>query len=163
VKEQHRIFARNIAKGVPPMEAYVNAGFSAKSAKTLAYRLLDNVGVQAEIARIREKAESAAIASLVERREFLSRVIRGEEKEEHVTKAGEVVQAAPGLGARVKAVETMDKQESVYVTKTQDITELRNQLAQLRSLMSPGAYRELIQALASLSSNVSDDTSATIQ
>jgi hypothetical protein len=65
--------------------------------------------------------------------------------------------------ARIKALDTLLKAHGAYVTKTQDITDLRAQLQSLRPKMSPGAFRELIAALAGPASNVSDDTSATIQ
>ena len=64
------------------MEAAIFAGYSEKSAHNNAYRMLENEGVKAYIAKLQEEIDSKSIASLREIQEFRTRIVRGEEKDQ---------------------------------------------------------------------------------
>ena len=64
------------------MEAATFAGYSEKSAHNNAYRMLENDGVKAYIAKLQDEIDSKSIASLREIQEFRTRIVRGEEKDQ---------------------------------------------------------------------------------
>jgi hypothetical protein len=128
------------------MQAYVNAGYSEKSARVNAYRLLQNEDVKLEIARIRTLAESKATAEIAA--EVTGPVLSIQQCLEGLSRLATAAESDMDLSAATKALDTLLKAHGAYVTRTQDITDLRAQLQSLRPKMSPGAFRELISALA---------------
>lgn len=62
-------------------QSAIRAGYSAKTASAQGCRLLKQVRIQEYISAIRERLESDKIASIEEVMQYLTRVMRGEEKD----------------------------------------------------------------------------------
>lgn len=73
------------------------------------------------ISRIQNDERGEAVANRQERREFLTRVMRGEELETVVTKDGQVIHSEPSMSNRLKALEHLGKMHGDFVTKTEHI------------------------------------------
>jgi phage terminase small subunit len=56
--------------------AAVMAGYSVKSVRSIASQLLTNINIKARLAELQEKAESVKIASVVERKQILTEILR---------------------------------------------------------------------------------------
>ena len=73
---RHERFAQLVATGQSAAEAYRAVyGAKGKAAENSGSRLLGNVGVSARIAELQQKAAEKAVLTLVEKREFLRRVV----------------------------------------------------------------------------------------
>jgi phage terminase small subunit len=110
------------------------------------------------------EVRSKLIADRRERQEFLTKVMRGDDDvDEEVVMS---VSVGGGMGSniervrkevsardRLKATELLGKLQGDYVTnvKVESADGLRAMLDQLKKLMSPGAFLELVQALAKVS------------
>lgn len=76
--DKHRIFADLVLEGNNPSEAYRRAGYSAKSAQSLATcakRLLKNVEVATYLTAMRQRSSLGKVLSLQAKREFLFRIV----------------------------------------------------------------------------------------
>ena len=62
-------------------QSAIRAGYSAKTASAQGCRLLKQVRIQEYISAIRERLESDKIASIEEGMQYLTRVMRGQEKD----------------------------------------------------------------------------------
>ena len=69
-------FCLGILEGKPPREAYIDAGYSKKSAHVTAYQLLNNPSVKSYLAELRQKATSQRILDVIQVQEVLSGIIR---------------------------------------------------------------------------------------
>lgn len=75
---RHHRFADFVLNGDTPSNAYRKAGYSAKSAQSLATcakRLLKNVEVATYMAAVRQRAAQGMVLSLQTKREFLCRIV----------------------------------------------------------------------------------------
>ncbi len=75
---RHQLFADAVLEGINPSEAYRRAGYSAKSAQSLATcagRLLKNVEVATYLLAVRQRASKGRVLSLQLKREFLYRIV----------------------------------------------------------------------------------------
>ena len=84
-----------------------------ETARACGSRLLAKANVSAYIERQEAALHDASIASAVEVRQFLTRVMRGQETEPVPLMAGsgfqELVNAAPGVAPRIRAAELLGK------------------------------------------------------
>lgn len=88
-------------------EAYKAAGYKVRSdnaARANASRLLTNVNVQEAIAALRAKMESEKIMDAKERRETLTAIARSRSEDSQ---------------DRIRAIDTMNKMDGLYINKTQ--------------------------------------------
>lgn len=104
---RHERFAQLVAGGMAAQRAYVEAGYSARSAESHATRLVGNGGVKARIAALQsETARAAAVG----REEVVARLIRigmGEPVESHETSlSGEAtaIEAPAKTADQIKAL-----------------------------------------------------------
>lgn len=72
-------FAQAYARHGVAERAALEAGYSERTARGSAQRLLANAGIAAEVERLSKKTESAAVADATERREFWTAVMRNDE------------------------------------------------------------------------------------
>lgn len=74
--QKHERFAQLIATGVSATEAYTKVyRKKGKVAGSAGGRLLKNVGIQQRLSELQQKAETKAVLTLAEKREFLRRVV----------------------------------------------------------------------------------------
>ena len=99
--ERQRIFCREYAKTGNGKQSAKKAGYSERSAHYQASELLTLPHVQAEISRIREKAEKKSIMTGQEVMELYSAVARGEVKDQFGLDAS--------LNDRLKAMDAIAK------------------------------------------------------
>jgi hypothetical protein len=86
--QKHERFAQLLATGMSASEAYTKVyKKKGKVAGSAGGRLLKNVGIQQRLAELQQKAETAAVLTLADKREFLRRVV--------VTSIGEVDEKSP--------------------------------------------------------------------
>lgn len=85
-------------------ESAIKAGYSEKTARSIGQRLLTNVDIKKYIEELREKTKTSRIMTAIERREFLTEVIKnGNEK----------------LQDRLKALDILNKMDGEYIEKMQ--------------------------------------------
>ncbi|WP_171015047.1 terminase small subunit [Culicoidibacter larvae] len=136
IKEQHKKLAdRWLAGDCSQEEAALFAGYAPKNARKQGYLVLDRPEVQEYIQEQLEKMQSERIADAVEIREYLTRVMRGEELEEQVTKLQdktfqkgggmiitertEIIEVKPRMSDRNKAAELLGKGYALYTDRVE--------------------------------------------
>lgn len=80
--QKQRLFADEYIKSGNAMQSAIKAGYSEKYAKSSSAKMLENVGIKSYIDAKMAKIESHKIADAKEVLQYLTRVLRGEEKEE---------------------------------------------------------------------------------
>ena len=128
---KQRKFADNYIKIGNATESYIKAGYSVTTrnvAEVEGHKLLRNPKVADYIENSINKISNSKIATAEEVLEYLTRVARGEEKEEQAiynptsTKV-EVVEVKPALRERTKAAELIGKRYAIFTDKQQvDVT-----------------------------------------
>ena len=117
-------FCKGIIEGKSQADAYRSA-YSCKrmSDKTIwenASRLMANSNVIARVQELRDQIAKSSIMTAQERLEYLTRVIKGEEKEKILQyDNGEAVEVeiTPSLRTRLNAVDIMNKMQGEYTQK----------------------------------------------
>ena len=85
-------------------ESAIKAGYSKKTARSIGQRLLTNVDIKKHIKELQEKTKTSRIMTAIERREFLTEVIKnGNEK----------------VQDRLKALDILNKMDGEYIEKMQ--------------------------------------------
>ena len=84
------------------MQSAVKAGYSKKYAKSDSHKLLENTGIKSYIDERLKEIESEKTASIKEVMEYLSSVMRGEQKEETLIGAGQGFQETTYIDVSVK-------------------------------------------------------------
>ena len=80
--QKQEIFTRNLFSGMNQYDAYREAGYAVatQTRNTInanASRLANNVNVLARLEELNQKVEDASIASVIERKQVLSEIVRG--------------------------------------------------------------------------------------
>lgn len=110
-------------------QAYINAGYNPKSARSNASRLLQNEYVQAYLKEIVKEDEEKDIADISEITKFLSKVLRGEVKDTVVTAQG-LKEAKTMVKDRLKASELLGKRYGMFVD-VHEVTDKRSKIDEL--------------------------------
>ena len=117
-------FVHNIVKGMSQIEAYKDAynanRMSDNAISVEASRLMQNPKIALRHKELADAVAKPAIMTAQERLEFLTRVIKGEEKEKvmNIVNGEEVVTEIPSLlKTKLNAVDIMNKMQGEYVTK----------------------------------------------
>ena len=85
-------------------ESAIKARYSEKTARSIGQRLLTNADIKKYIKELREKTKNSRIMTAIERREFLTEVIKnGKEK----------------IQDRLKALDILNKMDGEYIEKMQ--------------------------------------------
>ncbi len=103
-------------------EAAIKAGYSKKTAAVTGFENLRKPNIKGYLEQRLEKADKERIASADEVLEYLTRVIRGEEKEKTLLfdkETGESIEVdiTPGLRERTKAAELLGKRYAIFTDK----------------------------------------------
>ena len=129
--DKQKKLVQGIVKGLSHKEAYLKAGYSKNmkdnSITTAVNKILKKTLVKSyheELqAKVTEKAEKETIASALELKEFLTRVVRGEEEEPTITADG-VYHTEPKIQTKIKAVELLGKTHAMFIEKREVTAEI---------------------------------------
>lgn len=95
-------FCIEIAKGENQTQAAINAGYSPKTAKEMAYENLTKPHIADRIKALSQREKTRRIISIDERQELLSNI--AEERE-------------GDMNARLKAIDILNKMDGLYIQK----------------------------------------------
>lgn len=120
LNSKQQAFANYIELGNAVVAA-VKAGYSKNYANAQSYKLLENVGVKSYIESRMEELQSKRVASQQEVLEYLTSVMRGEQKEEVLRGVGEGAQTIDDIDVsakdRIKAAEMLGKRYGIWTDK----------------------------------------------
>ena len=115
---KQRAFCKEYAKTMNVTQSAVKAGFSETYARSKAYRLLDNEEIKTYIEKITANALKKDIADANEISKYLTRVLRGKEKESVVVVSKwdgvQTVKKSVGAKDRIKAAELLGKMYAMF-------------------------------------------------
>lgn len=109
-------------------QAALQAGYSKTYARGSSHKLIANVGIKTYIENRMEELKTERVADQQEIMEFLSSVVRGEQKEETLRGVGEGAQTIDDIDVnakdRIKAAELLGKRYAMWTDKqqTEDVT-----------------------------------------
>ena len=102
-------------------QSAINVGYSEKYAKARSHKMLENVGINQYIDDNLEIIQKESIAEADEIMRYLTRVLRGEEKEEILVYVGDGMQEIqtikPSAKDRIKAAELLGKRYRLWTDK----------------------------------------------
>lgn len=120
------MFVQNIINGMSQREAYKRAydadGMSDNAIDREASLLMKNPKVSQRFLNLRDELVKPTILSAQERLEYLTRVVKGEEKENvHRVYDGEdcSFKEEADISTKIRAIDTMNKMTGEYVTKVE--------------------------------------------
>ena len=122
-------FVQNLVKGMSQREAYKNS-FNAGNMKDAtidkkASELFKKEEIRGRYDVLVKRLEDTTIMDAKERMKWLSKVIKGDVKEKYTYwDNGEQYdgEKEADLTTKIKALDTLNKMEGIYITKVQDIT-----------------------------------------
>lgn len=104
-------------------QSAINVGYSEKYAKARSHKMLENVGINQYIDDNLEIIQKESIAEADEIMRYLTRVLRGEEKEEVLVYVGDGMQEIqtiqPSAKDRIKAAELLGKRYRMWTEKVE--------------------------------------------
>ena len=104
-------------------QSAISAGYRENYAKARSSKMLENVGIKSYIDERMKELEDKAVASQQEVLEYLTRVMRGEEKESVLANNGdfkqEVKEISVGAKDRLKAAELIGKRYSLWTERVE--------------------------------------------
>lgn len=114
-------FVQNLIKGMSQREAYKNS-YNASNMKdstidSNASRLFADSKVLARYEELTERTAKKTIISVQERMELLTKIAKGEEYETYSGTDGELYTTPPRVDTRMKAIDTLNKMDGVYIQK----------------------------------------------
>lgn len=116
-------FIQNIFNGMSQREAYKGAynakGMSDNAIDREACLLLKNPKIAQRHKELVDMAATDSIMTAQERLEYLTNLIKGNEKEQVMTQAGILVDVPADFNAKLKAIDIMNKMQGEYVTKVE--------------------------------------------
>lgn len=109
------------------MQSAIEAGYSFNYAKSQSHKLLENVGIKTYIDERLKEIESAKTATQQEVLEYLTSVMRGEQKEETLIGRGQGFQEITNISVsakdRLKAADLLNKIHQAREDKSATATE----------------------------------------
>lgn len=116
-------FIQGIVTGLSQREAY-KAAYDVKSMSDNAIDreaclLMKNPKIAQRHKELVDEIAAPAIMSAQERLEYLTRLIKEEEKEKVLTLGGEFKEVPADFNAKLKAIDLMNKMQGEYVTKVE--------------------------------------------
>lgn len=119
--EKQKRFADEYLIDCNATQAAIRAGYSKKTAYSAGQRLLKKVEVKNYIDTLLENVKSDSIAEAKEVMEYLTSIMRGEQKEETLKWIGEGTQTIADIDVsakeRLKAAELLGKRYGLFVDK----------------------------------------------
>ena len=124
---KQQIFVDEYIKTGTAYQSAIRAGYSEKYAKSSSHKLLENVGIKAEIDKRMEKLKKDAIADQDEILQYLTSVLRGEITDQELIPIGigrgemevESLEKRSDTNARTKAAELLGKRYMMWTDKQQ--------------------------------------------
>lgn len=121
--ERQKAFCDYYIETLNATEAARRAGYSEKTAKEIGCENLTKPNIVAYIQERMKQMDKERIASAEEVLEYLTRVMRGEEKEKLLEESDEdekiIVEAPPSIRERTKAAELLGKRYALFIDKGQ--------------------------------------------
>ena len=121
--ERQKAFCDYYIETLNATEAARRAGYSEKTAKEIGCENLTKPNIQAYIQERLKQMDKERIASAEEVLEYLTKVMRGEEKEKLLEGSGEdekvMIEAPPSIRERTKAAELLGKRYALFIDKGQ--------------------------------------------
>jgi phage terminase small subunit len=114
-------FVQNLLKGMSQREAY-KSSYNASNMKdetidSKASILFKDEKVRARYEELTERTAKKTIISVQERMELLTKIAKGEEYETFSGNDGELYTTPTKVDTRMKAIDTLNKMDGVYVQK----------------------------------------------
>lgn len=121
--ERQKAFCDYYIETLNATEAARRAGYSERTAKEMGYENLTKPHIRAYIQERMKQMDKERIASAEEVLEYLTRVMRGEEKEKLLEGSGEdektIIEAPPSIKERTKAAELLGKRYALFIDRGQ--------------------------------------------
>ncbi len=121
MKEKQKRFCEEYLVDCNATQAAIRAGYSEKTARAIGQRLLTNVDIKKYIDQQLQKLKNEKIADAQEVLEYLTSVMRGEQKEQVALLTGEgvqdLVQKDVSAKDRLKAAELIGKRYALFTEK----------------------------------------------
>ena len=121
LRERQKAFCDYYIETLNATEAARRAGYSEKTAKEIGCENLTKPNIQAYIQERMKQMDKERIASAEEVLEYLTRVMRGEEKEKLLEGIGEdekvIVEAPTSIRERTKAAELLGRRYALFTDK----------------------------------------------
>ncbi len=123
VKEKQKRFCEEYLVDCNATQAAIRTGYSKKTARAVGQRLLTNVDIKKYIEQQLQKLKNEKIADAQEVLEYLTSVMRGEQKEQVALLTGEgvqdLVQKDVSAKDRLKAAELIGKRYALFTEKVE--------------------------------------------
>ena len=123
MKEKQKRFCEEYLVDCNATQAAIRAGYSKKTARAVGQRLLTNVDIKKYIEQQLQKLKNEKIADAQEVLEYLTSVMRGEQKEQVALLTGEgvqkLVQKDISAKDRIKAAELIGKRYGLFTEKVE--------------------------------------------
>ena len=123
VKEKQKRFCEEYLVDCNATQAAIRTGYSEKTARAIGQRLLTNVDIKKYIDQQLQKLKNEKIADAQEVLEYLTSVMRGEQKEQVALLTGEgvqdLVQKDVSAKDRLKAAELIGKRYALFTEKVE--------------------------------------------
>ncbi len=123
VKEKQKRFCEEYLVDCNATQAAIRTGYSKKTARAIGQRLLTNVDIKKYIDQQLQKLKNEKIADAQEVLEYLTSVMRGEQKEQVALLTGEgvqdLVQKDVSAKDRLKAAELIGKRYALFTEKVE--------------------------------------------
>ena len=123
MKEKQKRFCEEYLVDCNATQAAIRAGYSKKTARAVGQRLLTNVDIKKYIEQQLQKLKKEKIADAQEVLEYLTSVMRGEQKEQVALLTGEgvqkLVQKDISAKDRIKAAELIGKRYGLFTEKVE--------------------------------------------
>lgn len=123
MKEKQKRFCEEYLVDCNATQAAIRTGYSEKTARAIGQRLLTNVDIKKYIDQQLQKLKNEKIADAQEVLEYLTSVMRGEQKEQVALLTGEgvqdLVQKDVSAKDRLKAAELIGKRYALFTEKVE--------------------------------------------
>ncbi len=123
MKEKQKRFCEEYLVDCNATQAAIRTGYSEKTARAIGQRLLTNVDIKKYIDQQLQKLKNEKIADAQEVLEYLTSVMRGEQKEQVALLTGEgcqeLVQKDISAKDRIKAAELIGKRYGLFTEKVE--------------------------------------------
>ena len=123
MKEKQKRFCEEYLVDCNATQAAIRTGYSKKTARAVGQRLLTNVDIKKYIDQQLQKLKNEKIADAQEVLEYLTSVMRGEQKEQVALLTGEgvqdLVQKDVSAKDRLKAAELIGKRYGLFTEKVE--------------------------------------------
>ena len=126
--KKHETFCLELVSGKNNTQAAIAAGYSDKTAYSIANRLLKNVDIKSRINELMAQIASEKVADAQEVMEYLTSVMRGESRSSVLCLAGdgmqEVIEKPPDEREKLRAAEMLGKRYGLYTEKIEQQTDM---------------------------------------